>query len=565
MTKGKKKLTTPSSEPAAFTAGGDDYAAAFLACSSQMINTLKQLSDSLDKKGKKKSVDLELNVNVDLLKLKRLNRYALMDLAKATDSLEGAKKSVDQASLDLQNLLYEKEHLQREIQMAKELQCKELTSLQAAEGEDVVVSMGKPKTQEEHKANLDRLAGRLEKRRELKRTLEEVEEEKKRLIQENSQKKEFLASLPHHLQQLNAASEPLRKYMKLSAGNQDREKYDAARTLLCKELYVVFCNLVSFGEDVCTVSCVRFSPKIKAWFAETNGEDYKSDEVEVLRPHAHSVEWSLGNGEVVKFNYLPDLQIITVESATPMLNLFPSDTGISTPNATNHHTYPDYNSGDGIVLPPKDVMPARPFVWAQWIGGMYFAVKEGTRVEPSIRTIVRMVKMRVRAYKTLGELLEEIGGLGKGGSVNELKLHPSCDWLSETSATLSKWEEVESGEEERVFKCVVTAGKEVLGCRVFVGIDYPVRAPKFEFSRVQPGNKTANADGNLKELEMEINTRYESLADNTLEDGMDFILTHQIRRLCAVWEKIATGTQWGSIGGVRVRKGKDRKKAIAFD
>eukprot|EP00519_Triparma_laevis_P003407 CAMPEP_0182508274 /NCGR_PEP_ID=MMETSP1321-20130603/24710_1 /TAXON_ID=91990 /ORGANISM="Bolidomonas sp., Strain RCC1657" /LENGTH=380 /DNA_ID=CAMNT_0024714325 /DNA_START=60 /DNA_END=1199 /DNA_ORIENTATION=- len=380
MTKGKKKLTTPSSEPAALSAGGDDYAAAFLACSSQMVDTLKQLSDSLDKKGKSKSVDLELNVNVDLLKLKRLNRYALMDLAKATDSLEGAKKSVDQASLDLQNLLYEKEHLQREIQMAKELQCKELTSLQAAEGEDVVVSMGKPKTQEEHKANLDRLAGRLEKRRELKRTLEEVEEEKKRLIQENSQKKEFLASLPHHLQQLNAASEPLRKYMKLSAGNQDREKYDAARTLLCKELYVVFCNLVSFGEDVCTVSCVRFSPKIKAWFAETNGEDYKSDEVEVLRPHAHSVSWSLVNGEVVKFNYLPDLHIITVESATPMLNLFPSDAGVSTPNATNHHAYPDYNGGDGIVLPPKDVMPARPFVWAQWIGGMYFAVKEGTRV-----------------------------------------------------------------------------------------------------------------------------------------------------------------------------------------
>ena len=47
---------------------------------------------------------------------------------------------------------------------------------------------------------------------------------------------------------------------------------------------------------------------------------------------------------------------------------------------------------------------------------------------------------------------------------------------------------------------MVTAGKEVLGCRVFVGIDYPVRAPKFEFSRVQPGNKTSNADGNLKEV-----------------------------------------------------------------
>ncbi|GMH89616.1 hypothetical protein TL16_g11513 [Triparma laevis f. inornata] len=459
--------------------------------------------------------------------------------------------------------------------------------------------MSSTKTSTEHKSNLTSLSGRLESRRELKRTLTLVESEKKRKIQENTKKKEFLASLPHHLQSINEASAPLRKYLKLSTSNLSRDRYDTARTVLCKELYVVFCNLVSAGEDVECVECEKFDGKVKGWFDERGGEEYKAEEVsmknfvrkkqhtftrskkitnvkhvyvqvEVLRPHANSVEWKLSGSEVVKFNYLPSLQIITVQSPTPMRNLFPHDTGIDTPNDTNHHTFPDHNNGYGIILPPRSIMSARPFVWAQWVGGMYFCVKKGTRVEPSVRTVVRMVKMRVRAYGVLGKVLGEIGGMGKAGNVNSLPLHPNCDWLTETSATLNKWEEVteekeeDEEEEQRVFTCIVKAGGEELNCKIFVGIDYPIRAPQFEFTRGKGKNAT-NADGNLKELEREINTRYEALADNTLEDGMDFILTHQIRRLCGVWEKIATGKQWGSIGGVRVRKGKDRKKVIAFD
>ena len=38
----------------------------------------------------------------------------------------------------------------------------------------------------------------------------------------------------------------------------------------------------------------------------------------------------MSGSEVVKFNYLPSLQIITVQSPTPMRNLFPHDTGIDT-------------------------------------------------------------------------------------------------------------------------------------------------------------------------------------------------------------------------------------------
>ena len=69
------------------------------------------------------------------------------------------------------------------------------------------------------------------------------------------------------------------------------------------------------------------------------------------------------------------------------------------------------------------------------------------------------------------------------------------------------------------------------------------------------------------QLERELNANYLELCDPDAEggDGMDFVLTHQMRRLGAIWEKMATGQQWGTIAGVRVREGRDRKKANAFE
>jgi len=46
---------------------------------------------------------------------------------------------------------------------------------------------------------------------------------------------------------------------------------------------------------------------------------------------------------------------------------------------------------------------------------------------------------------------------------------------------------------------------------------------------------------------------------------MDYILTHQIKRVAGVFERLANGKESGSIGGVRVRKGKERRKIMAYE
>ena len=59
---------------------------------------------------------------VKLLRLKRLSRSCLEDLKRKESDLTSAKHRVEREGLDLQNLLYEKQHLLMEIQLAKELQ-----------------------------------------------------------------------------------------------------------------------------------------------------------------------------------------------------------------------------------------------------------------------------------------------------------------------------------------------------------------------------------------------------------------------------------------------------------
>jgi THO complex subunit 5 len=186
-----------------------------------------------------------------LLQLKRLSRSSLAALKEKEDKLLKAKKKVESEGLKLQNLLYEKQHLLREIQLAKELQTKNLDKLATAESTtatELIPNLSEPKTSAEHTKNLDFLAAKLESRKRLTEQLTTAHSTKKQKIAENVSKKEFLSSLPHHLENLAKAAKPLQQYLSVSANNIDRSIYDDARTKLTKELYVLFANLSNANE-----------------------------------------------------------------------------------------------------------------------------------------------------------------------------------------------------------------------------------------------------------------------------------------------------------------------------
>ena len=96
---------------------------AYLETSRTLATTLNDFSASIRKGG---IAAPSFDASSHLLLLKRLNRSALIDLDSAEVDMASAKALADEKKLQLSNLLYEKEHLLREIQMAKELECKEL-------------------------------------------------------------------------------------------------------------------------------------------------------------------------------------------------------------------------------------------------------------------------------------------------------------------------------------------------------------------------------------------------------------------------------------------------------
>ena len=99
---------------------------------------------------------------------------------------------------------------------------------------------------------------------------------------------------------------------------------------------------------------------------------------------------------------------------------------------------------------------------------------------------------------------------------------------------------------------------------VSISCEYPTKPPVWTINI--PPSGSLLSPSNLKALQREVNADYNTLTAPSEDDSsMDYILTHQIKRVAGVFEKLATGKEAGQIGGVRVVKGKDRRKMMAFE
>ena len=83
---------------------------------------------------------------------------------------------------------------------------------------------------------------------------------------------------------------------------------------------------------------------------------------------------------------------------------------------------------------------------------MYFCIgSKQERVEPSVRAILKALNNRVAAHKTLAGLLEEVQAASKSkgkarlNAVNNLSLHPTCNFIPDTAAVIDSFEQLEDG------------------------------------------------------------------------------------------------------------------------
>ena len=81
-----------------------------------MVNVLLYIqADSIEQK--------RVKATLQFVTLKKLNRLAHLRCKKARETTMGAKQRVDSLHLQLQNLLYEVMHVEREITKCREFKC----------------------------------------------------------------------------------------------------------------------------------------------------------------------------------------------------------------------------------------------------------------------------------------------------------------------------------------------------------------------------------------------------------------------------------------------------------
>lgn len=167
------------------------------------------------------------------------------------DILHKEKLRVDTNRLQLQNLLYEADHLKKEVQRCyqfksqdEEIDLVPIEEFYEKAPEDIS-RPNKTKT-DEHAKKIARLEWELLQRKELATLCKELQTEKEKVAQEINSKTERLDSLAPGLQALLKATRPLQESLNL---NFEKEwDFQRSSRLLPRPLFLVYVNLSAYAE-----------------------------------------------------------------------------------------------------------------------------------------------------------------------------------------------------------------------------------------------------------------------------------------------------------------------------
>ncbi|XP_062858868.1 THO complex subunit 5 homolog [Trichomycterus rosablanca] len=393
-----------------------------------LANLMGEIHDLKASGAKEESPEVEARRRegcIHFITLKKLNRLSHMRLKKARDQTHEAKQKVDVLHLQLQNLLYEVMHLQKEIGKCLEFKSQheeiELVSVDEFFKEaPAEISRPDITKDDSHQLTLARLDWELEQRKRLAEQYKSSLCTKEKILKGIELKKEYLSSLQPGLQAIMQASLPVQEYLSMPFERVQKQA-EVARHLP-PPLYVLFVQANAYGQACDKNLSVSISGDVdEAKDLSRAPEDSQEDESdsdaeeeqqntkrrratvgvqlddkrkEMLKQHPLSlcIDLKCKDGSVLHlfFYYLMNLNILTVKtkvsassdlsgaiSAEELLNpesllncLYAADDGKETPNPTNRYqfdkvgiiTFADYVSELG-----------HPYIWVQHLGGLQFS------------------------------------------------------------------------------------------------------------------------------------------------------------------------------------------------
>ncbi|XP_072244125.1 THO complex subunit 5 homolog [Leuresthes tenuis] len=403
-----------------------------------LMSEIQKLKASGAKEGCAEVEQKRMQSCIHFMNLKRLNRLAHMQLKKGRDETHEAKQKVDVLHLQLQNLLYEVMHLQKEISKCLEFKSKHEEIDLVSEEEfyqEAPQEISRPNLtkNDPHQLTLARLDWELEQRKRLAEKYKESQATKEKIQKSIEVKKEHLRSLQPGLNAIMQASVPVQDYLSMPF-EQIQKQAEIARHLP-PPLYVLFVQANAYGQacdknlsvsisgDVDEARALSKPPddsqddesdsdaeeeqeKTKRRRPTTGGQlDDKRREMLKRHPLSLCLDLKCKDGSILHlyFYYLMNLNIMTVKtkvstftevitaisagellkSDTLLSCLYTSDQGRETPNPANRYQFDKV----GIVSFSDYVEElGYPFMWVQNLGGLQFPSEgsEGVLVGSSL-------------------------------------------------------------------------------------------------------------------------------------------------------------------------------------
>uniref|UniRef100_A0A8C2YVF4 THO complex 5 n=1 Tax=Cyclopterus lumpus TaxID=8103 RepID=A0A8C2YVF4_CYCLU len=408
-----------------------------------LMSEIQELKANGAKEGCAEVEQRRMQSCIHFMNLKKLNRLAHMRLKRGRDQTHEAKQRVDVLHLQLQNLLYEVMHLQKEISKCLEFKSKHEEIDLVPEEEfyhEAPQDISRPQLtkNDPHQLTLARLDWELEQRKRLAEKYKESQTTKEKIQKSIEVKKEHLTSLQPGLNAIMQASIPVQEYLSMPF-EQAQIRTEVARHLP-PPLYVLFVQANAYGQACDKNLCISISGDVdEAKALSKPPEDSQDDESdsdaeeeqektkrrrpttggqlddkrrEMLKRHPLSLCLDLkckGNSFYndsilhLYFYYLMNLNIMTVKtkvststdlttaisagdllkSDTLLSCLYTSDQGQETPNPANRYQFDKV----GIVSFADYVEDlGHPYMWVQSLGGLNFPKdpSEGVRVGSSL-------------------------------------------------------------------------------------------------------------------------------------------------------------------------------------
>ena len=526
-----------------------------------------------------------------LVTMKSSQRSACHNLAAKSEELERQKSQLEASKLIYHNLVYERDHLLREIEACKKFENVELEKLAKSEGYDIMssylsscISTGKnvsePMDQASHQAIMEKLTDEIYSRKNLQKELEDMEAECIRLKKVTEKNKRFLSSIPGHLTSIERATMPLQKHFdvnKMFTGSLRRERYERASKLEAP-LYTLCCQLEAYADANSHVASVDVvDSKLSQGFgASSNNSFQRISNKKRMRLEPKSIgdqavrldlKLTCHDGEKASatlfFFFSLAHNVVSVECREdPLLldNLFPGDNGESNPNMSNHYT--------NNIDPEDSTYIGKPYRWVQYISGQSFLYHRDTRDNKSeqIEGLIHVetsaiMKQLIRRITSRAILRKKILiPLSRSSHVNSIPVHDSMRNfftnklpLSE-EVTISSWSECTEQRQEEAsktglstssvfYKATIKHQSTYLNAFVEISPTYPVIAPKWKLESYSVGktNASTSLDDDLHSIQTAINAEYLCLVQNENNDVqkvMDYILGHQFRFLVACFDEL---------------------------